>query len=327
MFTGILLTLIAVIPHQSKADTVAAPPLDFSQCHEAGGPVLANDSPNRAYFQDLLARGTSAPLQDFLRLWYPGRPGSVDTESAAAACRAEESATVTVMSNGANGWTGMTSAIPVEERKCFYDTIYSWGSKAKLTTLQGTLADNEMWKGPPNPGRMLDGAVSAVGSHGYGDVPVRLKLRPGVFPPPTEYTIQTGNEVESWSFGAPEHYDEIVRDVLRFQSKKPWVGYWVTGSIDGTKEDKIFFSTNLDGHDFTEENLKKSLLEMISMVLKGEGRIYYAPGICRNRKLEFETRFPNYMDPFPDPTAAAALRAQRRDSAPAEERGTSTSAQ
>ncbi len=170
------------------------------------------------------------------------------------------------------------------------------------------MPDNGLWHGPPNPGHDLYTTISAVGSYGYGLIPVRIKLRPGVYGSPSEYDIQNSNVVESWSFGTPEHYDEIIRDIQRSESKKPWIGYWhsywaLSSIPGGPPGDKLFFTLPLDGHDFTEENLKTALLDVIQTILNGDGRIYYAEGTCRNRKREFETRFPTYINPFPEATA------------------------
>jgi hypothetical protein len=296
----------ASLPAQAESSTYAP---GFQDCHETSGPVNADDSPNRAYFEDLAARGMNAPLKDFLRLWYPGKPGMIETSQVGDECRKVENAYVIKSSVAAS--PAPATSYPKPATPCFYDTVYSWGPKEKLFALLKTMPDNDNWRGPPNPGRNLDTVASAIGSFGYGMFPVRVKLKPGRLAPPSEYIVNDGSEVESWSFGTPEHYDEIVRDYLRYESKQPWIGYWGTASFQGDQHDRLFFPERLDGHEFSEQNLKAALLAMVQMILKGEGRIFYSSDTCRNRKLAFETRFPNYVNPFPDPQAAAALKALR----------------
>jgi hypothetical protein len=64
-------------------------------------------------------------------------------------------------------------------------------------------------------------------------------------------------------------------------------------------EDALFLPNKaLDGHTWSEGTLKASLLQMIQMILNGEGRIYYSSGACRNRQNEFSMAFPTYIDPF-----------------------------
>jgi hypothetical protein len=250
-----------------------------ADCQEPFGPATADLSPNRPYFEKLLAQGPDAPLDSFMRLWYPDRKGVSTYDSLFEACLSSHS-------------------------KCGghiqIDTVYSWGPLAKIKSLESRMRDGGEWHGNPNPGHRLDTLASPLGSYGYGIVPVRIRLSP--IPAWMEvvlrldYDYVVGDEIESWSYGTPEHYDEIVRDYLRFKSGEPWIGYMPTA--DDHDNDRLFFESSLDGHAFNPDALKNSLREMIRMVLNGEGRIYYAKGQCRNRSLEFQTRFPTYFNPF-----------------------------
>ncbi len=65
-------------------------PFDFSQCGESSGPVLADDSQNKAYFKELLQKGAKAPLEYFLALWYPDRVGANLDEANVDECKKEE---------------------------------------------------------------------------------------------------------------------------------------------------------------------------------------------------------------------------------------------
>src|SRR5690348_12829840 len=50
---------------------------DKLKCQESSK-VDGNDSPNLKYFQSLEKKGTSAPIEDFLKLWYPKKEKEID---------------------------------------------------------------------------------------------------------------------------------------------------------------------------------------------------------------------------------------------------------
>lgn len=256
--------------------TSAALSTDFNQthlCNEETVSVGANDSPNKKYFEQVLENRSNVSLSDLMVLWYPEHEHKLVQHFGIESCQ--------------------------EQTLCDVDTVYSWGSLAKLETLKATLRDRSKWQGEPNPGRMLSTLFSAVGSYAYGPIPVRLKLKPSAahVNPRGEHTIRDGSEIESWSFGAPEHYDEIVRDYLRYKSGNIWYGYALTRALTNTNRDQLFFDAPLDGHAFREEALKSSMMQMVETILRGEGRIYYADGACRNQKLAFATKYPSYINP------------------------------
>ena len=240
-----------------------------SQCEENMTSARADDSPNKRAFEQILRLGASSKLEDFLIFWYPERSTFSVSDERFIHC-----------------------VVWRDDPKCISDTFYSWGPAAKVESLKKTMNDGGDWHGNPNPGHNLDTLSSAVGSFGYGSIPVRLKLKSNNFGF-GEIVVDDANEVESWSYGTPEHYDEIVRDILRAKSGKPWHGYSALGG-------QLFDIGTLDRHEFTEEKLKDSLLIMIRTILAGEGRIFYSKGSCRNRHLTFLTRFPTYINPNPN---------------------------
>lgn len=277
---------------------VALPCLAESlNCDQPFDAIRADASPNIAYFNELLHRGIAAPLSDFMRLWYPKREGSAERDPTIELCISSRASCELKMEVGKSYSADDFLRLP----QVHLDTVYSWGPAVKLTNIQKALPDNGVWSGPVNPGHTLDTLFSAIGSYGYGLIPVRIRLspKPGQMSVSvrSDYEIEDGNEIESWSYGTPEHYDEIVRDYLRFKSGAPWVGYSASADDDEGNHMQLFFA-GLDGHDFSEKALKSSLLEMIRMILNGEGRIHYAHGTCRNRRLAFETRYPTYINPF-----------------------------
>jgi hypothetical protein len=256
-------------------------------CNEPFGPVTADESPHKSYFQKLLSKGDRTALKDFMVLWYPNKKQSYGSDSYLSGCAPKE---------------------------CWIETVYSWGPEAKLRALQEALPDDGVWSGRPNPGHNLYTLSSAVGSFAYGEIPIRIKLKQNSEPQliratylDMERPITSAENIESWSFGTPEHYDEIVRDFKRYESSKTWYGYNYSAYLNRvhgerrTDGDGLFFSPGLDGHDWSEDTLKRNLSEMVRTILGGDGRIYYSHGTCRNRKLEFETRFPTYINPFRAP--------------------------
>jgi hypothetical protein len=105
-----------------------------------------------------------------------------------------------------------------------------------------------------------------------------------------DFYISDGSVVDSWSFGTPQQYDEIVRDIIRLQSGKRGISYTSQGGPVGSLP-------AWDGHVTNEYVIKQNLLEMIREILNGEGRIFYAKGSCRNLKRHFSTDKHSYMNP------------------------------
>lgn len=297
-----LRSLVSLFAVAMSSPTHAMPQTDNSSskqvsCEQSSGPVLANDSPNKGYFEDLLKRGASAPLKDFMKLWYPDRKASGEMDPIIKDCIANPSY--------CEPWRSGKTSFSFAELRAFpqvrLDTVYSWGSVDKLEGLQHLLPNGAVWSENEFSGFRISSLFSAVGSYGYGLVPIRIRLAQDKvlenmnISITSDYSISSSNEIESWSYGTPEHYDEIVRDYLRYKSGQPWVGYSASSGDDDKMQ--LFFE-GLDGHDFGESNLKASLLEMIRMILAGEGRIYQISGLCRSRDLEFKTLYPTYINPF-----------------------------
>jgi hypothetical protein len=276
-------------------------------CNEVPGSPRADDSPNHDYFANLLKRGMNAPIEDFLKTWYPNRPviGKGDGDDYIIRCQEKP-------------WMGLRTKNDSIPEECAPDVLYSWGSKAKVDTIEKTLVDSRKWIGAVNPnGEIGKGTVyatpSAVSTFMYGQIPVRIKLKPktqfriaGVadiygavgYRNDTyqDFLISDASVIESWSYGTPEHYDEIIRDIQRFSSGMPGIRY-VRGEPSGKGIDRIFSSGNIDGKINNEQVLKGALLEMIRTILAGEGRIFYSKNTCRNRTEHFLSDKPTYMNP------------------------------
>jgi hypothetical protein len=153
---------------------------------------------------------------------------------------------------------------------------------------------------------------SASSTFGYGLIPVRFKIKKGTpFKETTygarmhsvgvrlgrfqDFTIQDPSVIENWSYGTPELYDEIVRDVLRISSGKRALSYkeaepWGEGM-------ERLYSQAADDNVQDESTLKRSLLELIREILNGEGRIVYASGVCSDPVAAYDTDKHTWMNP------------------------------
>jgi hypothetical protein len=276
-------------------------------CDQAAGPITADDSPQKSYFADLLKRGMSAPLSDFLKLWYPDRKGiSADQNPYFFKCE-----------NGPYGIlmpTETTNGIPSLTPECSPDVLYSWALEDRFEAIKKAMPDGETWSGPIFPWpNMLYTTLAPSATFMYGSIQVRVKIKPGTrfgYSSSTlnqiqfdntnyvEYHFNDPSVVESWSYGTPEQYDEIVRDYLRIHSDKRAILYGAFGA--GTSDISVMsnFNTPWDDHPAGDDVFQQNLLNLIRMILNGEGRIQYSKGACRNRLNEFSTPKPTYFDPF-----------------------------
>jgi hypothetical protein len=278
-----------------------APPKD---CDRPFEPVNADDSPQKAYFQDLLKKGLNAPLSDFLKLWYPDRKPSGSGDPFFFHC---ESAPWADLQPGADG------SLPQD---CAPDTLYSYGPPAKLETLKSRMPDREEWLGSPNPvgySAAIFTTMSAASTFYYGTIPVRIKLKAGTpirvgqgnidgavsyrtSDDYQDFKISDSSVIESWSYGTPEHYDEIVRDILKISSGEPAIRY-VRGAPAGSGVERLYQNAPVKYVAPNENGLKADLLEMIRTILAGKGRIYFSKGACRNREVHFSSPKHDYMNP------------------------------
>lgn len=271
--------------------------------------ISVEDSPNLDYFKKLLSKGDKSSLDDFLVFWYPGDEELKDKP----------------FDHHCNSY--VYGNLDYLSEDCKPDVLYSWGPTVKLENMKKTMIDNQLWKGSPNPinnkATTLFMAKSPVVSFGYGDIAIRIKLKSGT-PFPYEhhsmfnkgekdyskvdgvmmnrawnkdYMLKNSSFINSWSFGTPQIYDEMVRDILRFKNKKSAEVYASNGTNDPSKGLDNLFQQKADRKDFSEKELKRKLLKHISMILNGEGKIHYQKGSCRNKELHYKTNKPTYSNP------------------------------
>ena len=267
---------------------------------------------NKLKFGTLLARGVNAPLTDFLQLWDETATGA-ELDSPFFACE-----------------SGEQKAFSVDSADCRPKTLYSWGTREKLETIKERLGPGKTWEGLANPGAQIKSGrifstISAVSTYGYGAIPVRFEIRAsapymftGTYMQDGEklkgvairkdnyhdFTFEDAGLVESWSFGTPELYDEIVRDILRFRSGKRASVYSETYSYNEALSAKTIdaymrrlYGQGADGYEQNEEVLKENLLEVLREILANEGRLIFPSGTCGDFEQHYSTGQPNYINP------------------------------
>jgi hypothetical protein len=295
---------IGKILYKVLPNTVEAKDKAFEEsCGQEFKPITANDSPNLDYFKKLAQEGMNAPIEKFLKLWYPNRKTDSGQDPYFFNCQTEAYGDFKLVGQ----------EIPAD---CRPDVLYSWGPDVKLRVMQNALKDGESWKGRPNPGAGIDSGtlfttIDPVSTFCYGPIQIRVKIKSGT---PFHYnsfggysgavgyrtgsyqdfTVADSSIIESWSYGTPEQYDEIVRDIQRISSGQRAIRY-EKGAPYGNGISRVLSS--IDSHDGSEKALKAALLQQINMILKGEGRIHYAQGTCRNRNKAFQTDHHTYFNP------------------------------
>lgn len=286
------------------------------------------DLKKESYFRALLNKGLSAPLEDFLILWNSeSETGDgknyfddcIESREGNAPVRYENEHIVDPCKPDVlYSWGPKDKILDMEKAMPNIPPV-------------GLNNKNAKWTGNPNPGSFLNtlfATLSPVSSYGYGHWPVRIKVKKGVnFRLSRELgLVDTGSEeetiwmsasnpkydslmnefrirssavIESWSYGTPEHYDEIVRDLRRLFSGKsfvPFVKDYQNPVLKSRKKLKLVERITSNEMELgKEEHLKKGLLEMIQMILNHEGQIYYAPGVCHSRAQHFATDRPTYF--------------------------------
>lgn len=272
-------------------------------CSEEFTSITADNSSQKQYFENLLKRGTKAPIKDFLKLWYPERGKGNEIEPYFFHCQSEPW--------GPLKGGGDDKLTP----SCKPDTLYSWGPLEKLNSLKNAMPNGETWSGPPNPARhILYTSLTPASTYAYGLIQVRFKIRPEVEFDTSffggknkkevqvhtltyqEFNIFDSSVIESFSYGTPEQYDETVRDILKLASGDRAQAYY-SRAPRGWGMRRLYGSFLADGLTVSEEVLKSNLLEMIRMILNGEGRIHYVKEACQSRGRFFSTDRPTYFNP------------------------------
>lgn len=247
-----------------------------------------------AYFKNLLQRAQTAPIEDFLELWFPEDVAPY-TEGYIERCFNFRD------TNYQNNFYS----------DCNPDVLYSWGPEIKLKKIVLELKDEYIWGSKLNGTRGVWATISPVSSYAYGPIPIRLKLKKSAKFSETgsswtitnfaargvlvDYFIPASSTLESISYGTPEHYDEIVKDIKRISSGKKALTY------GNALVEKVGMQTLYEGGiqetgPQNEATLRARLALMIEMILDGRGEVIYAPGVPRDRAQHFHTDRPTYFN-------------------------------
>lgn len=212
---------------------------------------------------------------------------------------------------------------------CAPDTLYSWADRERVLDLAAKSTPGDLL-----PARRIYAWRTPLGTFGYGDTLIRIKLKAGVkfalisefdrscdklegaedtvfvaplagmFPErgslaASDYLICSSGMVESWSHGRPETFEEMRREAL-------WAAGHGTKDFDRyskasleTGEDCVLRAIPMDGTNTTLPTLLRNFAEIEQAIAKKEGRIFYAPGVKPSPARHFSTRLPGYFNPNP----------------------------
>jgi hypothetical protein len=248
------------------------------------------------YFQDLLKRASTAPISDFLHLWLPNQINE-NIDGYHLDCFKDNN---------------LFPKKTLTDRTCSPDVLYSWGPLAKLNSLKNEISDDKQsWNIFLNNRRNIWATISPVSTYSYGIIPIRFKFKPqthfsrsfnqdGVYFiggfALLDFTFFKGEVLESWSYGTPEHYDEIIKDIKRFLSGKKALSY--TGLREGlTLDMQAVYNAGVPERGSQDEaTLRRNLTLMIKMILEDKGQVFYAPGTDHDRVKHFATDHPTYFN-------------------------------
>jgi hypothetical protein len=217
------------------------------------------------------------------------------------------------------------------KKQCRPDTLYSWGDENKLNGFRRVLG-NSAW---PDKMRTLFLARSPISTFGYGPIPLRIKLMPGVkfkrdnekstcegLPEEattvfyrrdgvwSDWVICSPAVIHSWSVWTQSHYEEIQigfdahkngDDVdyyskFQFDKKNIFSPNYFPPSLDGKAHDIL----NHDGKDFREITFNEYIENILKNVIENKGEIFFNPTLRPHDKTpecHFRTMHPIYFNP------------------------------
>lgn len=211
---------------------------------------------------------------------------------------------------------------------CAPDILYSWQAKEKVLDLAKRSTPKDVLPVPH-----LYTWRTPLGTFGYGDVAIRIKLKAdtqfaligefdrdcdrlpnpentvyvaylkGMFPEKgstdaSEYLICSSNVIESWSYGTEDLLKEMQREATWAEAHETYDfdRYSKSKQIEAG-ENCILRALNLDGKNNSLETLLRNFAEIIEMVKKSEGGVFYAAGVEHSLDRHLQTRIPSYFNP------------------------------
>ena len=219
--------------------------------------------------------------------------------------------------------------------ECTPDTLYSWGNYLKLEWFLSNLPDKENWSGKLL--KPLFTVSSAAATFAYGNMPIRIKLKPHtrfrllVNPPENicendnpawgisktetlntvfsrlvlrpdglsflEHIICGKDVIESWSYGTKEHYDEVIRDYTWMTTKN--YNYW-EAYVKYSGVDG-FMGINVDPDlkyvNFSPADFKSKIETWRNLSSQGFGQVMMRKNDNQTQAQHFKTAWPIYFNP------------------------------
>lgn len=189
--------------------------------------------------------------------------------------------------------------------ECMPEVLYSWKSTAKIQQYLRKLSSSDILPF----GNVLWLWRTPIGTFGYGDQPVRIKLKKNLnlvilksWRPDggcgqltkaekqttvifgyykggnySEYMICSSKVIHSWSVGSPEAYHEMKKEYdwikLKREDTSAYDRFYKTITnkyfTDKDYDRDAFLFFQIDGKDWTERSLKKKLLEVSQKINEG----------------------------------------------------------
>jgi len=203
-------------------------------------------------------------------------------------------------------------------KECAPDILYSWGSESKLNYYLNNQSSQDFL--PITGNHPLFLWRTPVGTFAYGPIAIRIKLKSNVkFKQVSmanyacsmglsaserqdtvavyywknngsgvDFILCSSGPVHSWSFGLPEHLEEMKReyDWIQTHDDTEYDLYYKKNGKD------LLFDINLDQKNWSQKILESNLDKMETWVENGEGRIFFNQEVTEStREFHFLSHF------------------------------------
>jgi hypothetical protein len=219
----------------------------------------------------------------------------------------------------------------VFEQKCLPDTLYSWDSLIKVQELKNSIGRGISWA--PYL-KTLFMTRSPLASHGYGQLPIRIKLKKGVHWKESlwgcdqennqaesdsvqrkpeykntvyfrsnsnffDFAICSSDVIESWSYGLEESYDELLKEYF-FTERYPELSESLFDRYARNVQlGNPFTDLLIDQLDFSFETFREKIPLIHAITTNKKGELFCQP-TRRNsdcsQKEHFRTVTPIYYN-------------------------------
>jgi hypothetical protein len=232
--------------------------------------------------------------------------------------------------------SGSTLASSPDARECIPDTLYSWQVWESVTAWMQASTPSNVFPAP-----YLYTWRTPMGSFGYGNTLVRLKLRPdtqmihidpnlrncdtlnsrfggdrvaiyGAYLPwlrMSEYLVCSSAPVMSWSVNQPESLEEVLREIawIEMEASRPrqnWDSMLRNPNHHNVpwKTYSVDVSIGVANRGWEIQGLRKNIQNIEDFASRG-GIFYSSAAAPLGRAAHFTTRLPSYFNDRPEPGA------------------------